>query len=65
MTNADRTALVTGANSGLGFETAAQLADQGYGQVIITARNQHKADAARDELIARTGKDVFETLALV
>ena len=64
MTNANRTALVTGANSGLGFETAAQLANQGYGRVIITARDQQKADAARQDLISRTNKDVFETLTL-
>jgi len=64
MTNANRTALVTGANSGLGLETSAQLAEQGYGRVIITARNEHKAKTARDQLAARTGKDVFETLTL-
>ena len=58
------TALVTGANSGLGFETAAQLADQGYDRVIITARNSKKADSARAALSARTGRDVFETLTL-
>jgi NAD(P)-dependent dehydrogenase (short-subunit alcohol dehydrogenase family) len=62
--NTDKTALVTGANSGLGFEAAAQLADQGYGKVIITARTKEKAAAAHDELLARTGRDVFETLTL-
>jgi len=58
------TALVTGATSGLGFEAAAQLADQGYGRVIMTARSDEKARAARDALTERTGKDVFETLTL-
>ncbi len=59
-----RTALVTGANSGLGLEAAAQVASQGYDRVIITARTEQKGAAARDELVERTGKDVFETLAL-
>ena len=59
-----RTALVTGANSGLGLEAAAQLADAGYDTVIITARTEAKAQAAREELLARTGKDVFETLRI-
>jgi NAD(P)-dependent dehydrogenase (short-subunit alcohol dehydrogenase family) len=57
-------ALVTGANSGLGFEASAQLADQGYQRVIITARTTEKAESARDRLVARTGRDVFETLIL-
>ena len=45
--NATRTGLVTGASSGLGFEASAQLAEQGYGRVIITARTQAKAEEAR------------------
>ena len=61
---ADRTALVTGANSGLGYETAAQLADQGYGTVIITARTDEKSRTAREALEFRTGKDVFKALAI-
>lgn len=61
---ANRTALVTGANSGLGFEAAAQLAKQGYGRVIITARSDEKARFAREALATRTGMDTFETLVL-
>lgn len=57
-------ALVTGATSGLGFEAAAQLAEQGYGRVIITGRNQERADTAKQELEQRTGRPVFETLAV-
>jgi len=59
-----RTALVTGANSGLGLEAAAQLADQGFGRVIITARTEEKGASARAQLVERTGQDVFEILAL-
>jgi NAD(P)-dependent dehydrogenase (short-subunit alcohol dehydrogenase family) len=41
------TALVTGANQGLGFETAKGLVQQGY-EVVITARNEAAGrDAAR------------------
>lgn len=65
MTNhTEKTALVTGANSGLGFEAAAQLAESGYGSVTIACRSQAKADAARSELASRTGSDVFDTLAV-
>jgi NAD(P)-dependent dehydrogenase (short-subunit alcohol dehydrogenase family) len=65
MAEADHlTALVTGANSGLGLEASAQLAEQGYHRVIITARTTGKATSARDQLVARTGQDVFETLTL-
>ena len=65
MTEANQlTALVTGANSGLGFEASAQLAEQGYQRVILSARTAEKAATARDQLSARTGEDVFETLVL-
>ena len=64
MTTTNRTALVTGANSGLGLEASAQLAEHGYNRVIITARTDQKAQAARDELSARTDRDVFEPLTL-
>ncbi len=57
-------ALVTGANSGLGFEAAAQLAEMGYGSVTLACRTQDKADTAARELAARTGADVFDTLVV-
>ena len=56
--------LVTGANSGLGFEAAAQLADAGYGSIVLACRSGSKADEARQALIERTGKDPFETLVV-
>lgn len=64
MTTTNRTALVTGANSGLGLEAAAQLADRGYDRVVVTARTDQKAESAREVLTARTGRDVFEPLTL-
>ncbi|MEO0600058.1 MAG: SDR family NAD(P)-dependent oxidoreductase [Myxococcota bacterium] len=59
-----RTALVTGANSGLGFEAAAQLAEAGYGRVILACRTLEKAEGARQRLVERVGHDPFETLAI-
>ena len=59
-----RTALVTGANSGLGFEASAQLGESDYDRVIITSRSDAKASSALERLVARTGKQVFETLVL-
>ena len=59
-----RAALVTGANSGLGFEAAAQLAEMGYGRVTLACRSQEKADAAVASLNERTGTVVFDTLAV-
>ncbi|MEM7274738.1 MAG: SDR family NAD(P)-dependent oxidoreductase [Actinomycetota bacterium] len=59
-----RTALVTGANSGLGFEAARQLADLGYASIVLACRTQEKADAARAELVDLTGVDPFDTLVV-
>lgn len=62
MTN--RTALVTGATSGLGLEAAAQLVVAGYDRVVITGRTEAKAEAARRTLIERVGTDVFDTVVV-
>ncbi|MCH8899557.1 MAG: SDR family NAD(P)-dependent oxidoreductase [Acidobacteria bacterium] len=64
MSHENHTALVTGANAGLGFDAAAQLAERGYGQVILACRTLEKADAARRKLAERAGKDVFDVLAI-
>jgi len=57
-------ALVTGATSGLGREAAVQLAEAGYGRVIVTGRTGDKARAAAGELTARAGRPVFQAIAL-
>ena len=59
-----KTALVTGANSGLGFEAAALLAEAGWGKVILACRTKAKAEAARARLVERAGKDSFDLLAV-
>jgi NAD(P)-dependent dehydrogenase (short-subunit alcohol dehydrogenase family) len=64
MNHSDKTALVTGANSGVGFEAAAQLAEAGWGKVILACRSVEKAEAAKAQLIERTAKDPFEVIAI-
>jgi NAD(P)-dependent dehydrogenase (short-subunit alcohol dehydrogenase family) len=49
-----KTVVVTGANSGIGFETAAALAQMGA-RVIVTARNADKGRAAVAGISAATG----------
>ena len=56
--------LVTGANSGLGYEAAAQLAEAGFGRVVLACRTLDKARAAQDQLSQRVGSDPFEPLAV-
>jgi NAD(P)-dependent dehydrogenase (short-subunit alcohol dehydrogenase family) len=64
MNNHPRTALVTGATSGLGLEVGAQLGAQDHGPVIITGRTEAKVAEARRTLASRSGSDPFETLVL-
>ncbi|MEV8254808.1 SDR family NAD(P)-dependent oxidoreductase [Rhodoglobus sp. NPDC076762] len=62
--NAAKTALVTGASSGVGWEASAQLAEAGYGRIVVAARTLAKADEARDALLARVPGAQFVPLAL-
>ena len=48
-----RTAVITGANTGLGYETAAALAAKGA-HVVLAVRNLDKGKAAADLISART-----------
>jgi len=57
-----RRAIVTGGSSGIGFETARQLLEEGV-RVLITGRNQQKLDKARDDLAKRTGGEVHAVVA--
>lgn len=59
----DSSILITGANSGLGFEAARQFAlKKGITKVILACRNPERAQEAQQRLEALTGKKVFETL---
>src|SRR3984885_12176739 len=53
--------LITGANTGLGKETARQLAlKKETKRVILFCRDQAKAEAAKKDLEEQTGKKIFE-----
>lgn len=52
-----RTALVTGANRGLGKAIAAGLAGLGA-TVLLTVRDRNSGEQARDEIVAESGADV-------
>ncbi|WP_290810562.1 oxidoreductase [Halovivax sp.] len=52
----DRRAIVTGANSGIGFETAREFARNGA-TVVMACRSAGRGEAAADEIRADVGED--------
>lgn len=61
----NRSVLITGANAGLGKETARQLALlKETEKIILACRNPAKAEAAKADLEASTGKNIFEVLIM-
>ena len=58
-----RVALVTGANSGIGFATARALADRGA-HVVMACRNPEKARRAADEMESDLDRSSIELLTL-
>ena len=58
-----RVALVTGANSGIGYQTAAALAEHGA-HVILACRDAEKARRARDKLESELERSSLELLHL-
>lgn len=58
-----KTVVVTGANSGIGKETAIALAHMGA-LVVLAVRNATKGEAARKELCERSGRTDAEVMTL-
>jgi NAD(P)-dependent dehydrogenase (short-subunit alcohol dehydrogenase family) len=58
-----KTVVITGGNSGIGKEAAVALAGLGA-HVAVTARNPQKGEAARAEIVERSGHDSVEVVAL-
>ncbi|KAI1502627.1 NAD(P)-binding protein [Biscogniauxia marginata] len=49
---AGKTAIITGANIGLGFESGRQLLDLGLSKLILAVRDESKGEAARVKLLS-------------
>ena len=63
--NGKKTALITGANAGIGKEIARQFAAGGeFSKVYLACRNKDKALAAKQDLEQVTGKRVFEIIIM-
>ena len=56
--------IITGANSGLGFETAKKIAKEKEYRIILACRNAEKAAAAKERIIAETGNENVEYMIL-
>src|SRR6266849_1342031 len=56
-----RTCLVTGANSGIGRETARGLARLGH-RVVLACRDPQRGEAARQDIAATTGNPAVEMM---
>jgi NAD(P)-dependent dehydrogenase (short-subunit alcohol dehydrogenase family) len=62
---AHSTILITGANSGIGKDVARQLALRAeVSTIYLACRNETKANAARAQLEAVTGKTIFEVVVM-
>jgi NAD(P)-dependent dehydrogenase (short-subunit alcohol dehydrogenase family) len=60
-----KTALITGANAGIGKEVARQLALRPeFGRIYLACRNQDRATTAQAELEAETGRRIFDIVVM-
>lgn len=63
MSSTPRTVVITGANAGIGLATAHRLAADGH-TIVMACRNQQKAQAARDEILAATPGAQVDVMSL-
>lgn len=61
MSSSTQTCLITGATSGIGKETAIELARQGM-HIIFNTRNEAKGNAVKDEMIKLSGNQNVDVL---
>ena len=60
-----KTALITGANAGIGKEVARQLGLRPeFARIYLACRNRDRANAAKAELESATGRKVFDTVLI-
>ena len=59
-----KTIIITGANSGLGFETAKKTAKSGDCKVILACRSLEKAERAKASIVGETGNQNVVTMPL-
>ena len=60
-----KTVLITGANVGIGKEAARQLALRpDFGRIYLACRNQDRAAQARADLVAATGRNIFDVILM-
>lgn len=59
-----RNVIITGANSGLGFETAKYIAKDSRYHVILACRNKEKAEQAKEKIVSETGNVQVETMTI-
>ena len=64
-TTAGKTILITGANTGLGKETARQLAlHDDFERIYLGCRNPEKAERAKEDLEKVSGRKIFEVVII-
>lgn len=63
MSAESKTAIVTGANAGIGYASALQLAERGL-TVVLACRNQARGESARAKIVEATGNPRVHLLSL-